>query len=89
MHKHFFRILVNNDIFKILFTKRKLMRYYYFINIYIAYRNRAFILINFEFFNFSVIKMYVFLSIFIFDFGFVYKFLNLQFSAFFSFKLAF
>ena len=53
---NFFRIVVTNEIFKILFTKTKLIRYYYFINIYIVYRNRAFMLIEFSLFSFSVIK---------------------------------
>ena len=66
----FFRIFVNSEIFKILFTKRKLIRYYYFINIYIIYWNRAFVLKKFVFFNFSVIKFYNFLSIFIYGFKF-------------------
>ena len=44
---------VTNEIFKILFTERKLFRYYYFINICIAYRNRAFMLMKFVFFNLS------------------------------------
>ena len=33
-------IFVTNETFKILFTKRKLIRLYYFINIYIVYPNR-------------------------------------------------
>ena len=52
----FLIIIVNNEIFKIFFTKRKLIRYYYFINTYIFYQNRAFILMKFVFFNFSVIN---------------------------------
>ena len=55
---------------KVLFTKRKLIRYYYFINIYIIYQNRAFILMKFVFVNFSVIKFYNFLSIFIYGYIF-------------------
>ena len=35
----FFKTFLTNEIFKILFTKQKLIRYYYFINIYIVYRN--------------------------------------------------
>ena len=58
---NFFINFVTNEIFKILFTKRKLIRYYYFVNIYIVYRNRAFILMKFVFFNFRVIKFYNFL----------------------------
>ena len=56
----FCRIFVTNEMFKILFTKRKLIRCYYFISIYIFYQNRAFILLKFEFFNFSIIKFYNF-----------------------------
>ena len=37
-----FIIFVTNEIFKALFTKKKLIRYYYFINMYIVYGNRAF-----------------------------------------------
>ena len=60
MHKGliFVSIFVTTEIFKILFTERKLVRYYYFINIYIAYRNRAFMLVKFLSFNFSIIKLY-------------------------------
>ena len=43
---NFFIAFVNNEIFKTLFTKRKLIRYYYFINVYIVYQNRNFILMN-------------------------------------------
>ena len=42
----FFIIFVTNEIFKILFTKRKLIRYYYFINIYIVYWNMSFICLS-------------------------------------------
>ena len=50
IHKgNIFIIFVTNEIFKMLFIKRKLIRYYYFINIYIIYRNRAFILMKFVF----------------------------------------
>ena len=34
---NFFRTFATNEIFEILFTKRKLIRYYYFTNIYIAF----------------------------------------------------
>ena len=34
---NFFIVFVANQIFKFLFTQRKLVRYYYFINIYIVY----------------------------------------------------
>ena len=53
---------VTNEIFKIMFIKRKLFRYHYFINIYIVYGNRTFILIKFVFLNFSVIKFYIFFT---------------------------
>ena len=55
---NFFRTFATNEIFEILFTKRKLIRYYYFTNIYIAFQNRAFILMKFVFFKFSVIRFY-------------------------------
>ena len=51
---NFFLIFVTNEKFKIFFTKRKIIRPYYFINIYIVYENRAFILMKHIFFNFSV-----------------------------------
>ena len=62
----FLIIFVNNEIFKILFTKIKFIKYYYFINIYIFYWNRAFILMKFLFFNFSVIKFYDFFYLFLY-----------------------
>ena len=52
----FFIIFVTNEIFKSLFTKRKLIAYYYFINIYIVYCNRFFMLMKYHFFNFSIIN---------------------------------
>ena len=60
MHKslRFFRIFVSNEIFKTLFNKRKFIRYYYFINIYIVCQNRAFILMKFVLFNFKIIIFY-------------------------------
>ena len=58
---YFFSTFVTYEIFKILFTKRKLISYYYFINIYIVYWNRAFMLMmKFIFFNFSIAKLYNF-----------------------------
>ena len=48
---YLFSIFVTNEIFKILLTKRNLIRYYYFINIYIVDQTRAFILMKFVFFN--------------------------------------
>ena len=55
--------------------KKKLNRYYCFINIYIAYRNTDFTLMKFIFFNFSIIKFYNFLSIFIDGLNIFYNFL--------------
>ena len=40
---YFFSIFISNEILKIIFTKKDLIRYYHFINIYIAYQNKAFI----------------------------------------------
>ena len=54
----FFRILVSNEIYKTLFNKSKFIRYYCFINIYIVYQNRAFILMKFVLFNFKIIICY-------------------------------
>ena len=48
------------------FNKRGLIRYYYFINIYVVYQNKAFMLVKYVFSNFSIIKFYNFLSIFIY-----------------------
>ena len=81
MHKDliFFIIFVTNDIFKIFFTERNLIRYYYFINNYIVYRNRAFMLMKFVFFNFSIIKIYIFLSVFTHGFKIFYIFLIYNF----------
>ena len=56
-------IIVVNKIYKILFTKRKLIRYYYFINIYIIYQNRFFVSMKFVFYNFSIIKIFNFFYI--------------------------
>ena len=60
MHKGLISLYssITNEIFKILFTKRKLIRYYYFINIYMLYQNATFIFIKFIFFSFSVIQFY-------------------------------
>ena len=62
------KLFVTIEIFGILFFKMNLIRYYCFINIYIVYRNRTFILMKFIFLNFSLIKFYNFLSIFIYGF---------------------
>ena len=75
MHKGlFFTISVANKIFKTFFTKRDLIRYYYLINIYIAYWNRAFMFGKFLFFYFSITEIYNFLSIFIHTFTIFYIF---------------
>ena len=66
---NFFSIYVTNKIFKSFFTKRDFIRYYYF-HIYIFYQNRVFMLIKFVFFDFSLTKIYNFLSIFIYAFKF-------------------
>ena len=57
----FFKIFVTKKIFKILFTKMKPIRYYNFINIYLAYQNKAFILMKSVLLDFSVIKLCTFL----------------------------
>ena len=72
---NFFLIFVTNEKFKIFFTKRKIIRHYYFINIYIVYENRAFMLMKRIFFNFSVINFfYPFLYM---TYFFFYVFFNL------------
>ena len=48
---------ITNEIFKIFSTERKFVKYYYFIDTYIIYQNRAFILIKNVFFNFIIIKL--------------------------------
>ena len=70
---NFFSIFVTNKIFKTFFTKRDIIRYYYFLNICI-YQNRAFTLFKFLFCNFSITKFYIFLSIFIYAFKKFYFF---------------
>ena len=50
--------LVADEIFKSIFVKRGLLRFYYFINIYITYRNRSFILMKFLLFDFNITKFY-------------------------------
>ena len=68
---NFFIVFVTNEIFRILFSKRKLMKFFYFINIYIVYRNRTYILMKFVFFSFNVIKLYNFYIIFTYGFNFL------------------
>ena len=72
---NFFVIFLTSEIFKIFHTKRKLIRYYYFIDIYIAYQNRTFVMMKFVFFNFSAIKFYIFVSIFRYGFNLFYIFI--------------
>ena len=68
-HSEFFlSIFIANKILKMLLTKIDLTRYYYFISIFIVYQNRAFPLVKFVFFKFSIIKLYNLLSIFIYSF---------------------
>ena len=67
---------------KIFFTKRKPIRYYYFINIYIVYWNRVFMLMKFVIFNFSVTKLYIFLSISTYGLKFFIIFLIYNFPLF-------
>ena len=43
---------------KPFFTKRNLVRYYYFINVYIIYWNWTFVLVKFVFFKFNIAKSY-------------------------------
>ena len=60
MHKGliFFIIFVANEIFTLSFAKRDFIRYYYFINIYILYRNRSFMMVKFLFLDLNIIKFY-------------------------------
>ena len=83
LSSNFFIIFVTNDIFKILFTKRKLIRYYYFTNIHIVYQNRAFILMQFVFFNFTAINFYIFYPFLYMVLIFFKTFLIYNFSNFF------
>ena len=73
-----------------MLTKRKLIRYYHFLNIYIVYWNRAFTLMKFLFFNFSIIKLYdFFIHFYIWLYLFLmYIFLFITLHVF-SFKSAF
>ena len=71
----FFRIcFLPNKIFKTLFTKRNLVRYYFSINVYIMYQNMAFALLIFVFFNFTIAKHYNLSTHFIYDNKFFYFF---------------
>ena len=70
---YFFSTCLFNEIFK-YFTKRTLIWYYHFINIYIIYQNMAFLLIKFVLDKFSIIKLYKSLSIYIYIYGFNFLF---------------
>ena len=70
-------IFVTSEIFKILFTKRKPVRCYYFIHVYILYQNRAFMLMKLVFFSFSIIKFYIFFTHFVSGFNFICNCLNI------------
>ena len=70
----FFRIFTAKQIFKILLTKRKLIRYSYFINIYMVYWSWAFILIKCLLYNFSVMKFHNFYPFLIMVLIFLYNF---------------
>ena len=82
-----FNIFVANEIFKSLFTKRDLIGYCHFINIYIFYWNRFFMLAKLLLFDFSMSKFYTFFHFYIcfqkfiyFLFSvFIYSFKNLHF----------
>ena len=59
IHKDkFFSILVANKLFKTLLAKTNFIRYYYFINIFIFYSNRSFVLVKLLFFHFNICKFY-------------------------------
>ena len=65
MHKglFFFRIIfVTYKIFKTFFSKRNFVRSYYFINVYIMYRNSTCVLVKFVFFNINIVKSYNFFT---------------------------
>ena len=80
----FFSIFVTNEIFKILFTKRKVIRYFHFINIYVVYQYRAFILMKFKLFNFRIMKICNFFFHFYVWFKFLITFVIYNFSTFFN-----
>ena len=54
----FLIIFVTSEIFKSFFTKRYLIRYYYFINICIFYWNRSFMPVKFLFLDFNITRFY-------------------------------
>ena len=53
----FFNIFVANEIFKSIFTGIDLVRYYYFINMYIFIEIGSFILVKYLFFDFTTTKV--------------------------------
>ena len=66
-----FTIFVDNKIFKTLFTKINFIRCYYFINIYIVYQSKVFVLVQFVFFSLNItechscfIDFYMYLKMF-------------------------
>ena len=72
---YFFSIFIANKIFKILFTERDLIRYNYFIKIYIVYQNRAFMLVKFVFSCRYHQTLYFFIHFYIWFYDFFYNFL--------------
>ena len=54
----FFTIFVANEIFQSFFTKRDLIRYYYFIIIYNFYLNRSFTLVKCLSLDFNIAEFY-------------------------------
>ena len=63
---NFFSIFLANKIFKFFFIKRDPIRYYYFINIYIYYWNKFFMLIKFLILEFSISKFDTFFHFYIY-----------------------
>ena len=53
---NFLIILVTNKVFKTFFTKRNLLTYHYFVNIYIPYNNWMLRIVKFMFFNLIINK---------------------------------
>ena len=74
----FCRIFVAYNVVNSFRTRRDLIRHYYFINVYIFYWNRSFMLMEFLFWDFNTIKLY---NCF---FHFYIYFLNLWCCTFFS-----
>ena len=65
-----FTIFVGNKIFKTLFTK---INYYYFINIYIVYQSKVFVLGQFVFFSLNITECH---SCFIYFYMYLKMFYN-------------